>query len=70
MTRSVGQIIRGYKSACTSLYKRYISPAISAGKYADENNNHDSSHTDNPAGKYADENDNHDYDQDRGNLPR
>ena len=40
MTRSVGQIVRGFKSACTSLYKReYYHPSISAGNYTGESDN-------------------------------
>lgn len=40
MTRSVGQIVRSYKSACTSLYKReYLPNATNAGNYTGENDN-------------------------------
>jgi REP element-mobilizing transposase RayT len=40
MTRSVGQIVRSYKSACTSLYKReYLPQATNAGNYTGENDN-------------------------------
>ena len=40
MTRSVGQIVRSYKSACTSLYKReYLPQATNSGNYTGENDN-------------------------------
>ena len=40
MTHSVGQIVRSYKSACTSLYKReYLPKATNAGNYTGENDN-------------------------------
>jgi len=40
MTRSVGQIVRSYKSACTSLYKReYLPKVTTAGNYTGENDN-------------------------------
>lgn len=40
MTRSVGQIIRSYKSACTSFYKReYLPLATSSDNYIGENDN-------------------------------
>ena len=40
MSNSVGQIVRGFKSACTSLYKRdYFSPSSPAGNYTGENDN-------------------------------
>ena len=32
LPQSIGKVVRGFKSACTSLYKREYSPAVSGGK--------------------------------------
>lgn len=39
MTRSVGQIVRSYKSACTSLYKREYLPQVANAGITGENDN-------------------------------